>query len=72
MKDILSKKDCRQLNLVERLYSDQHWITSACLAEELECSLRILKSDIQQLNEEFTEFLIESSYKGIRLKLSQI
>lgn len=67
MKELLSKKDQRHLTLIEVLYRAQYWHTYSTLAKELGCSVRILKDDIHDLNEEHDDFELETSYEGVRL-----
>ncbi len=67
MENLLQKKERRQLRLAEFLIEKDDWLTFQELAEELGCSERILKYDLNHFKETFSYFKIESSHDGIRL-----
>jgi transcriptional antiterminator len=67
MKELLSKKDHRQLTLIEILYRSKGWRTLSELSEELGCSLRILKDDVHDIDEEQDDFDVQTSYQGVKL-----
>jgi len=68
MKSLLSPSERRQLEVIETLFYQDDWITLSELSHIVDCSTRILKYDFQSIKNTFTDFRIESSYQGIRLK----
>lgn len=70
MENLLSQTDRRHLLAIEILYAENDWITLAEIAKELNCSARVLKSDIAYFKEVFDEFTIEGSNKGVRLVMN--
>lgn len=69
MKEILATSTKRHLKILEYLFYQYSWSTTQGVAKELNCSSRILNSDIQFINERYAPFVIETSVKnGIRLR----
>lgn len=67
MKDILSSRSKRQLELME-LLADNEWVTFSTASELLDVPIKTLKSDIVELGALLAPTTIESSKKyGIRL-----
>lgn len=71
MENLLQKNELRQLRLAEFLIEKDGWVTFQELAEELGCSERVLKYDVNHFKETFFYFKIESSHYGIRLVFEQ-
>ena len=51
------------------MLNSNEWITLQSIANELDCSTRILKEDVNFFREAGTNIQIESSQQGIRLQL---
>lgn len=71
MNNLLQQNERRKLRLAEILVRKGSWVKLNELAEELECSERILKYDIKTFKDNLTDFTIESSHRGIRLLFKQ-
>lgn len=71
MRNLLQKNERRHLEMIEILHAKNTWITLKELSQNLEYSTRILKADIAYLKENFKEFSIETSYKGIRIMFKE-
>jgi len=67
MRLLLSKKQRRQLQLLEILIKEKRWFHLKELAKRLDCTERSLKEDLSNLRSTFDDFLIESSTNGIKL-----
>ena len=67
MRELLSQKEQRQLNILEYLFENQHWIHLEDLSEILETNVRIIKSDIKEMRDFLPDFEIQSSTAGILL-----
>ena len=67
MRLLLSKKQRRQLQLLEILIKEKRWFHLKQLAKRLDCTERSLKEDLSNLRSTFDDFLIESSTNGIKL-----
>ena len=67
MRLLLSKKQRRQLQLLEILIKEKRWFHLKELAKRLDCTERSLKEDLSSLRSTFDDFLIESSTNGIKL-----
>ena len=67
MRLLLSKKQRRQLQLLEILIKEKRWFHLKELAKQLDCTERSLKEDLSNLRSTFDEFLIESSTNGIKI-----
>ena len=67
MRLLLSKKQRRQLELLEILIKEKRWFHLKELAKRLDCTEHSLKEDLSNLRSTFTEFLIESSTNGIKI-----
>ena len=66
MRNLLSSKERRQLELMEFLVTSHEWIHLKSLAEKFLCTERILKQDLAELREIFPQVTIHSSTNGIR------
>lgn len=71
MRELLKRKELRQLELVEYLSDHYHSIPISEVADALDYSKRTLKDDITDLNDFFDYLSIETSYEGIRIKFKQ-
>ncbi|GEM_PF-6554343 len=67
MRLLLNKNLLRQLQLLEKLYEKDGWITLNVIAQTLNCSERVLRDDIKLINTEFKPFQIETSQNGVML-----
>ena len=67
MRLLLSKKQRRQLQLLEILIKEKRWFHLKELAKRLDCTERSLKEDLSNLRSTFDDFIIESSTNGIKL-----
>ena len=67
MRLLLSKKQRRQLQLLEILIKEKRWFHLKELAKRLDCTERSLKEDLSNLRSTFDDFLIESSTNGIKI-----
>ena len=61
MRLLLSKKQRRQLQLLEILIKEKRWFHLKELAKRLDCTERSLKEDLSNLRSTFDDFIIESS-----------
>jgi len=71
MRELLKRKELRQLELVEYLSNHYDPIPISEVADALDYSKRTLKDDITDLNDSFDYLAIETSYEGIRIKFKQ-
>ena len=71
MRNLLSSKERRQLELMEFLVTSHEWIHLKSLAEKFLCTERILKQDLAELREIFPQVTIHSSTNGIRAHFSK-
>lgn len=67
MRDLLSKKSHRQLELLELLFENKRWFHISELAELLHCTERSVKDDLSQVRSSFPDLLFHSSTNGIRI-----
>lgn len=67
MHNLLQGSEKRQLRLAELLIYNGDWMHLKELAQELDCSERILKYDLKNFNNIFSDFKVESSHRGVRL-----
>ena len=67
MRDLLSKKNHRQLELLELLFENKHWFHISELAELLDCTERSVKDDLSQVRSSFPDLIFHSSTNGIRI-----
>lgn len=67
MENLLNEQEKRRLEFMQMLYQRRDWTILADLAATLDCSTRILKDDIQFINNHFDEFEIQTSIQGIKL-----
>lgn len=70
MRNLLSTKVQRQLRLMETLIQNRNWMKLHELAEKLECTERILKSDLNELRLAFPDIDIQFSANGIMIDLA--
>lgn len=69
MKNLLSTLENRRLEFVKLLANQKDWLILSEAAKVLDCSVRVLKNDIQFLNDEFyKELTIQTSINGVRIK----
>ena len=68
LKNLLTKQERRWFYFIEKLTENDDWMILADLSSLLDCSKRILKMDILYLNEEFDDFTIHTSNKGIKIE----
>lgn len=68
MRNLLTKQEHRWFYFIEKLTDNRDWMILADLSALLDCSKRILKMDILYLNENFDDFIIHTSNKGIRIE----
>jgi hypothetical protein len=71
MINLLTNSEKRRLQFVEILSNREKWMTLSDLSDELNCSDRVLKDDMTYFRDNFSEFEIESSYRGVRLVFKQ-
>ena len=69
MRNLLSTKNQRQLRLMEILIQNRNWLRLHTLAEQLGCTERILKNDLNELRTAFPTIDIQSSVNGIMIDL---
>ena len=69
MRNLLSTKAQRQLRLMEILIQNRNWLRLHTLAEQLGCTERILKNDLNELRAAFPTIDIQSSVNGIMIDL---
>lgn len=67
MRDLLSKKSHRQLELLELLFENKRWFHISELAELLHCTERSVKNDLSHVRSSFPDLLFHSSTNGIRI-----
>ncbi len=67
MRDLLSKKSHRQLELLELLFENKRWFHISELAELLHCAERSVKDDLSQVRSSFPDLIFHSSTNGIRI-----
>ena len=67
MRDLLSKKSHRQLELLELLFENKRWFHISELAELLHCAERSVKDDLSHVRSSFPDLLFHSSTNGIRI-----
>ena len=67
MRDLLSKKSHRQLELLELLFENKRWFHISELAELLHCTERSVKDDLSHVRSSFPDLLFHSSTNGIRI-----
>ena len=67
MRDLLSKKNHRQLELLELLFENKRWFHISELAELLDCTERSVKDDLSQVRSSFPDLIFHSSTNGIRI-----
>ena len=58
MRNLLSTKDQRQLRLMETLIQHRDWMKLHELADELGCTERILKSDLNEFQLSISSLLL--------------
>lgn len=68
MKRLLRQSEWRQLELVEYLTEKNTWVTNKEISEKLHTSERSIKKDIAHLRKTQTDFILTSSYQGIRIE----
>ncbi len=71
MINLLTNSEKRRLQFVEILSKRENWMTLSNLGNELNCSDRVLKDDMTYFRKNFSDFEIESSYRGVRLIFKQ-
>ena len=67
MRDLLSKKSHRQLELLELLFEHKQWFHRSELAELLNCTERAVKDDLSHVKSAFPDLIFHSSTNGIRI-----
>lgn len=67
MRDLLSKKSHRQLELLELLFKTKRRFYISELAERLNCSERLVKEDLSSIKSSFPDLIFQSSTNGIRI-----
>ena len=67
MRDLLSKKSHRQLELLELLFENKRWFHISELAELLHCAERSVKDDLSHVRSSFPDLIFHSSTNGIRI-----
>ena len=67
MRDLLSKKSHRQLELLELLFEHKRWFHRSELAELLNCTERAVKDDLSHVKSAFPYLIFHSSTNGIRI-----
>ena len=67
MRDLLSKKSHRQLELLELLFEHKRWFHRSELAELLNCTERAVKDDLSHIKSAFPDLIFHSSTNGIRI-----
>ena len=58
MRELLSKKSHRQLELLELLFKNKRWFHISELAELLNCTERSVKDDLSHVKSSFTRLLM--------------
>ena len=64
MRDLLSKKSHRQLELLELLFENKRWFH---ISELVHCTERSVKDDLSHVRSSFPDLLFHSSTNGIRI-----
>lgn len=67
MRELLSKKSHRQLELLELLFKNKRWFHISELAELLNCTERSVKDDLSHVKSAFPQLIFHSSTNGIRI-----
>ena len=67
MRELLSKKSHRQLELLEILFENKRWFHISELAELLNCTERSVKDDLSHVRFSFSDLIFHSSTNGIRI-----
>ena len=67
MRELLSKKSHRQLELLELLFENKRWFHISELAELLHCTERSVKDDLSHVRSSFPDLIFHSSTNGIRI-----
>ena len=67
MRELLSKKSFRQLELLELLFKTKRRFHISELAERLNCSERLVKEDLAYVKSSFPDLIFHSSTSGIRI-----
>ena len=67
MRELLSKKSHRQLELLELLFENKRWFHISELAESLHCTERSVKDDLSHVRSSFPDLIFHSSTNGIRI-----
>ena len=67
MRELLSKKSHRQLELLELLFKNKRWFHISELAELLNCTERSVKDDLSHVKSSFPQLIFHSSTNGIRI-----
>ena len=67
MRELLSKKSLRQLELLELLFKTKRRFYISELAERLNCSERLVKEDLSYVRSSFPDLIFHSSTSGIRI-----
>ena len=67
MRELLSKKSLRQLELLELLFKKKRRFHISELSEQLNCSERLVKEDLAYVKSSFPDLIFHSSTSGIRL-----
>ena len=67
MRELLSKKSHRQLELLELLFENKRWFHISELAELLHCAERSVKDDLSHVRSAFPDLIFHSSTNGIRI-----
>ena len=67
MRELLSKKSHRQLELLELLFENKRWFHISELAELLHCTERSVKDDLSHVRSAFPDLIFHSSTNGIRI-----
>ena len=61
MRELLSKKSHRQLELLELLFENKRWFHISELAELLHCTERSVKDDLSHVRSAFPDLIFHSS-----------
>lgn len=70
MRSFLKPKERRQLEIIENLLDAKGWTTISELAKIYDSSSRIIKADIAEIRNMQNQLHLESSYLGIRIRMS--
>ena len=68
MRNLLAKQEHRWYHFIEILTTKNDWVILSDLSSSLDCSDRILKMDINNLNESFEDFQLLTSNKGVKVE----